>query len=90
MRAATHRTLPLLFVYFPKFTHPEEDNMSLVQFIISMVVVGVIMWLINVYVPMQSAVKKIMNIVVVVVICLYILSLFGIIGPFSGLRIRGL
>jgi hypothetical protein len=45
---------------------------SLIQLVIGLVIIGVILWLINRYSPMQSSIKKILNIVVVVVVVLYL------------------
>jgi hypothetical protein len=61
--------------------------MSLIGLLIVLVVVGVILWLINNYIPMQSTIKKILNAVVVIVVILWILSLFGIIDSIDTIRI---
>ena len=50
--------------------------MSLISLIIVIVVVGVLMWAINTYIPMESGIKKLLNIVVVVSLVLFILNLF--------------
>ena len=44
--------------------------------IILFVVIGVALWLINTYVPMAQPIKTIMNVVVVVLLCIYLLQLF--------------
>ena len=61
--------------------------MPLIQLVITLVVVGVILWLINSYIPMQSTIKKILNVVVVIVVILWLLSVFGLIGNLSTIRI---
>jgi len=61
--------------------------MPLIQLVITLVVVGVILWVINSYIPMQSTIKGILNAVVIIVVILWLLSLFGVIGSLSGLRI---
>ncbi len=61
--------------------------MPLINLIIILVVVGVILWVINNYIPMDRKIKSILNIVVVVVVILWLLSVFGVIGSISGLRI---
>ena len=48
--------------------------------ILTVLVVGVILWLINTYVPMQSTVKGILNAVVVIVLVVWILNAFGLLG----------
>jgi hypothetical protein len=61
--------------------------MPLIQLLIVLVVVGVILWVINRYIPMQSTIKKILNVVVVVVVILWLLSVFGLIGNILSIRI---
>jgi len=55
--------------------------------VIVLVVVGVILWVINSYIPMQSTIKKILNVVVVIAVIIWLLSVFGIIGDLSTIRI---
>lgn len=64
--------------------------MSLIQLVIILVVVGVILWAINNYIPMQANIKKILNIVVVIVVILFLLNAFGIIGSGTSIRIGSL
>jgi hypothetical protein len=45
------------------------------------------MWLINTYIPMAGAIKSLLNIVVFVVLLIWILQVFGLIGAIPGLRI---
>lgn len=61
--------------------------MSLINLVIVLIVVGVILWLINNYIPMDHKIKSILNIVVVIVVILWLLSVFGVIGSLSGLHI---
>jgi hypothetical protein len=61
--------------------------MPLVQLIIVLVVVGVVLWLINKYIPMQSTIKTILNVVVIIAVVLWLLSAFGILGSLSTIRI---
>ena len=61
--------------------------MPLIQLVIVLVVVGVILWLINSYIPMQSTLKRILNVVVVVAVVVWLLSVFGVIGNISAIRI---
>ena len=63
--------------------------MPLIQLVIILVVIGVIMWLINTYVPMQGAIRKILNVVVVIAVILYVLAMFGVLGHFTGIRLGG-
>ena len=61
--------------------------MPLIHLIIILVVVGVLLWLINSYIPMQSTIKKILNAVVIIAVIIWLLSVFGIIGSLDGIRI---
>lgn len=61
--------------------------MSLVSLIVTLVIVGVIMWAINAYIPMEARIKNILNIVVVIVVVLWLLSVFGVIGSISNIRV---
>lgn len=54
--------------------------MPLLNVVVTLVVVGVVLWLINTYIPMQATIKKILNIVVVIVVVLWLLYGFGIIS----------
>jgi hypothetical protein len=54
--------------------------MPLVNVVLTLIVVGVLLWLINAYIPMQSTIKSILNIVVVVAVVLWLLYGFGIIS----------
>lgn len=54
--------------------------MPLLNVVLTLIVVGVILWLINTYIPMQGTIKKILNFVVVVVVILWLLYGFGIIN----------
>ena len=62
--------------------------MPLINIIIALVVVGAALWAINTYVPMAKPVKSILNIVVVIVLCLWLLQTFGIIGSITSIRVR--
>lgn len=56
------------------------SGMPLLNVVLTLVVVGVVLWLINTYIPMQATIKKILNIVVVIVVILWLLYGFGIIS----------
>lgn len=61
--------------------------MPLVQLVLVLVVVGVILWVINNYIPMQSTIKQLLNAVVVIAVIIWLLSVFGLIGDISRIRI---
>lgn len=50
--------------------------MDLISLIIVLIVIGVILWAVNTYIPMDAKIKNILNIVVVVVLLLWLLKLF--------------
>ena len=54
--------------------------MSLVTLVVTLIVVGVLLWLANNYIPMDGKIKKILNIAVVVVVVLWLLNVFGLWG----------
>ncbi len=64
--------------------------MTLVGIVVVLVVVGLILWLINTYIPMAGAIKSLLNIVVFVVVLIWVLQVFGLIGPIKGLHIPSL
>lgn len=62
--------------------------MSLSAIIISLVGVGIALWLVNNYVPMDSKIKSILNGVVVIFVVIWLLRVFSIIDVFSNIRLR--
>jgi len=64
--------------------------MTLVDIVLILVIAGLIMWLINTYIPMAAAIKSLLNIVVFVVLLIWVLQALGIIGGIGGLRIPAL
>ncbi|MTW21111.1 Thivi_2564 family membrane protein [Allochromatium palmeri] len=61
--------------------------MPLITLVITLVVVGLILWLVNNYIPMDGTIKKILNVVVIIFVILWLLSVFGLMPPLSGMRI---
>ncbi len=64
--------------------------MTLVNIVVILVVVGLVMWLINSYIPMAAAIKSLLNIIVFVVLLIWILQTFGLIGAIPGLKMPAL
>ena len=62
--------------------------MDLITVIVVLVVVGIGLWAINTYIPMAPPIKQILNIAVIVVVCLWLLQAFGIIGSIGNIRLR--
>jgi hypothetical protein len=61
--------------------------MPLINVIIALIVVGVILWLINTYIPMDSKIKGILNAVVVIFTVLWLLRAFGVLDNLTNIRI---
>jgi hypothetical protein len=55
-----------------------EKKMPLINIVITLIVVGVALWLINTYIPMAGSIKTILNAVVVVAVCIWVLQAFGL------------
>jgi len=52
--------------------------MTLLGLVVTLIVIGVLLWLVNAYIPMDAKIKNILNIVVVIVVVLWLLSVFGL------------
>jgi hypothetical protein len=61
--------------------------MPLVQLLEVLIVVGVLLWLVNRFIPMQGSIKSIFNAVVVIAVVLWILNVFGLFHSLSRIRI---
>jgi hypothetical protein len=61
--------------------------MPLLTILIVLVVAGVILWLINNYVPMDRKIKNILNVVAVIVVVIWLLQVFGLLGSLKNLRV---
>ncbi len=62
--------------------------MPLLNIIIALIVVGVLLWLVNNYIPMDGKIKSILNAVVVIVVVLWLLQAFGVLDAFNGIHLR--
>jgi hypothetical protein len=63
--------------------------MSLVNLIVTLIVVGVLLWVVNTYIPMDRKIKSILNVVVVIFVILWILSGTGLLSGLSSVRVGG-
>lgn len=57
--------------------------MSIIGLIVTLALIGFILWLVNTYIPMEASIKKIINVIVLVVVVLWLLSVFGLL-PVGG------
>lgn len=62
--------------------------MSLITILIALIVVGVALYLVNNLIPMDQKIKTILNVLVVVVVLLWLLQVFGLIGPIPSLKLH--
>jgi len=60
---------------------------SLISLIVTLIVVGVLLWLLNTYIPMDGKIKQIINVVVVIAVVLWLLSAFGVLGRAGDIRV---
>jgi hypothetical protein len=61
--------------------------MPLVHVILVLVVVGVLLWLVNSYIPMAGSIKSILNAVVVIAVVLWLLTVFGLMSEISNIKV---
>jgi hypothetical protein len=73
-------------LFIGAFLAPVVVGTPLVQILITLVVVGVLLWLVNL-IPMQSTIKSILNTIVVIFVVLWLLQVFGLISSLSNIRV---
>jgi hypothetical protein len=61
--------------------------MPLLHLVLVLIVVGVLLWIVNTYIPMDSKIKSILNAVVVICVVLWLLQVFGVLGALNGFRV---
>ena len=61
--------------------------MSLISIIVTLIIIGVLLWLINSYIPMDGKIKKILNVVVVICVVVWLLAAFGVISNTGDIRV---
>ena len=61
--------------------------MPLIQVLEVLIVVGVLLWLVNRFISMQSSIKSILNGVVVIAVVLWILNVFGLFSSLSRIHV---
>jgi hypothetical protein len=64
-----------------------HEIMPLLQIALSLIVVGVLLWLVNTYIPMARSIKSILNAVVVIVVVVWLLNIFGLLSSLPNFRI---
>ena len=62
--------------------------MPIVDIILVLIGVGVLLWFVNNYLPMDGKIRSILNVVVVVVVVVWLLQTFGVVGSLRAIQIR--
>ena len=61
--------------------------MPLMTVLITLIVIGVMLWLVNTYIPMDAKIKQILNIVAVIATAVWVLNVFGVMGHMGNIRV---
>jgi hypothetical protein len=61
--------------------------MPLLQVVMVLIVVGVLLWLVDRFIPMANSIKSILNAVVVIAVVLWLLNIFGLLHSLSSIHI---
>jgi hypothetical protein len=64
--------------------------MSLLAIVITLIVVGILLWLEETYIPMDATIKKIIRIVVIIVVVIWLLQVFGVFGYLGNVKMTPL
>ncbi len=67
---------------------PERSLHASDPIVLVLIVVGVLLWLVNRYIPMDAKIKSLLNIVVMIVMVIWLLQAFGILGQISNVRVK--
>jgi hypothetical protein len=62
-------------------------QMDLISLVITLIVVGVLLWLVNNYIPMDGQIKRLLNGVVVIATVIWLLNAFGILNSIRGVHV---
>ena len=71
----------------PLRNYLESNLMSLLNIVILLIIIGVLLWLVNTYIPMDGKIKRILNIVVVIAVIIWLLKVFGIFSYVSDIQV---
>lgn len=52
----------------------------MLQVVLVLIVIGVLLWLVNTYIPMDAKIKQVINVVVIICVVLWLLQVFGVLG----------
>jgi hypothetical protein len=62
--------------------------MPFLHIFLVLIVVGVLLWLVNSFIPMAGSIKSILNAVAVILVVLWLLDVFGLFHSFSRVHMR--
>ena len=65
----------------------KKQLMPLIHVVAVLIIVGVLLWLVNTYIPMDGKIKSILNAVVVIAVVLYLLKVFGLWGALENVKV---
>ena len=65
----------------------KNNFMPLLNVLLILIVIGVLLWLVNAYIPMDGKIKRILNIVVVIAVVIWLLKVFGLFSSLSNMRV---
>ena len=63
--------------------------MPLISVILTLIVVGVLLWLVNSFIPMDGKIKQILNVVAVIAVAWWLLRVFGVLDSVAAIRVPG-
>jgi predicted membrane protein len=66
-----------------------STKMPLLNLVVVLIIVGVALYLVNRYIPMASSIKTILNVLVVIVVCVWLLQAVGLWGNVTSFRLHG-
>jgi hypothetical protein len=62
--------------------------MSLIGLVIVLIVIGVLLWLLETYIPMNPTIKRIIDAVVIIVVVLWLLQVFGVLNAATAVQVQ--
>ncbi len=61
--------------------------MSLLTILVVLILAGLLLWLVNNYIPMDRKIKTILNVVVVIIVIIWLLKAFGLFDSLSNIQL---
>ena len=78
---------PLFIIIYLSITLLNSTVMPLLSVLLVLIIVGVLLWLVNTYIPMDHKIKNILNIVVVVIVVIWLLKVFGLFSYLMNIQV---